>query len=65
MNDFVHVSILFIAHKSGLLRIFSIVAEAPPEIMKTFRSIHTGPIAFMKVGWVLSTVVPILRADSE
>jgi len=40
---------LITAHKSGLLRIFAIVAEAPPEIMKTFRSIHTGPIAFMKM----------------
>jgi hypothetical protein len=39
------------AHKSGLLRQWSLAPPpTKPEIVKTFRSIHVGPIACMKVG---------------
>ena len=39
----------FSAHKSGLLRQWLIDELAKPEIQKTFRSIHTGPISVLQV----------------
>ena len=44
--------LLYLAHKSSLLRQYALqqdVEDWKPEVVKTFRSIHTGPIALMKV----------------
>ena len=33
------------AHKSGLVRVWRAGGGGVPEVVRTFRSIHTGPIA--------------------
>ena len=41
--------LIVVAHKSCLLRLWSLSLPNKPEIVKTFRSIHVGPISCMKV----------------
>jgi len=45
---------LITAHKSGLLRQWEVDELAKPELVKTFRSIHTGPISLLKLHELVS-----------
>ena len=64
----IYLNLSIIAHKSGLLRQWEVDELAKPELVKTFRSIHTGPISLLKVSFFFSQknskvmqCVPLLR----
>ena len=54
MDLSIYLNLSIIAHKSGLLRQWEVDELAKPELVKTFRSIHTGPISLLKVSLFFS-----------
>ena len=55
------------AHKSGLLRLWYMDEETKnkPEIMKTFRSIHSGPISVLKVVFKFTQGIIFLKVVNK